>query len=216
MSQTDRARRLPRLMDRDLPAHDSLEDEDDLSGVQLSGNFAMAEYEAVALSECRVVGAAFTGSSLLRASLVDCVITDSDLSGAILEDCHFDRVEFRHCRLSGVQAQGSRLRDVAVLDCKADGGNFRMTVWERSELLDSNLAESDFYGARLPSSRIEGCDLSGVEFSKCDLNGARLHRSTLDGIRGGEALRGITIGSDQVIPTALALFAAFGITVDDG
>ena len=85
-----------------------------------------------------------TGSRLLRATFIDCMVADSDLSGAVLEECRFERVEFQHCRLSGVQAQGIRFSDVAMLDCKIDGGNFRMTVWERGELRDSNLVECDF------------------------------------------------------------------------
>ncbi|MBO0731144.1 MAG: pentapeptide repeat-containing protein, partial [Acidimicrobiaceae bacterium] len=174
-----------------------------------------AVYSALTLRECRIAGAAFTGSCLVRATIVDCVITEAELSGAVLEDCRFERVEFQRCRMSGVQAQGSRFRDVALLDCKVDDGNFRMTDWEWGEMRDSNLVDSDFYGSRLPASRIHGCDLSNVEFSKCDLAGSHLQRSRLDGIRGGDSLRGVTIGSDQVIPAALALFGAVGISIDD-
>lgn len=215
VKRNDLVRRLPRLREEDLTVLGSLRDEDDLLGAVVTGDFAAGEYALVTLRECRLVGAALTGSRLLRATLIDCVVVDSDLSGATLEDCQFDRVEFQHCRLSGVQAQGSRFVDVAMLECKIDGGNFRMTVWERGELRDSNLADSDFYGARLPASRVHGCDLSNVEFSKCDLSGSRLQGSHLEGIRGGDSLGGVTIGSDQIIPAALALFAAVRISVDN-
>ncbi len=190
MNRKDPARRLPRLGDEQLPEVRVLEDEDDLVGVVVSGDFMALEYSDLTLRESRVAGAApLTGSHLLRATVVDCVITDCDLSGAVLGDCRFERVEFQHCRLSGVQAQGSRFSDVAMLDCKIDGGNFRMTVWERGELQDSNLVDSDFYGARLPGSRIQGCDLSNADFSKCDLAGSHLQRSRLEGIRGADFLR---------------------------
>lgn len=215
MNRRDPIRRVPRLGDGELEARRSLEDEDDLVGVVLAGDFTATEYSALTLRESRITGAAFTGSHLLRATFVDCVVADSDLSGAVLEGCRFERVEFQHCRLSGVQAQGSHFVDVAILDCKIDGGNFRMTVWERGELRDSNFVDSDFYGARLPASRIHGCDLSNVEFSKCDLAGSQLQRSRLEGVRGGDSLRRVTINSDQIIPAALALFAAIGISVDD-
>lgn len=215
MKRNDLVRRLPRLGEDELTVLGSLSDEDDLLGAVATGDFAGADYELLTLRECRIAGAAFTGSRLVRATLVDCLVTDSDWSGALLEDCRLERVEFKHCRLSGVQAQGCRFVDVAMLDCKIDEGNFRMTVWERGELRDSNLADSDFYGARLPASRIHGCDFSNVEFSRCDLAGSHLQRSRLEGIRGGDSFRGVTIGSDQVLPTALALFAAVGILVED-
>jgi hypothetical protein len=67
----------------------------------------------------------------------------------------------------------------------------------------------------MPGSRVHGCDLTNVDLSKCDLSGSRLQGSRLDGIRGGEGLRGVTVGSDQLIPTALAVFGALGISVDD-
>jgi uncharacterized protein YjbI with pentapeptide repeats len=60
-----------------------------------------------------------------------------------------------------------------------------------------------------------GCDLSGVDLSKCDLAGASLQGSTLERITGAEALRGVTLGSDQIVPAALALFGALGIRVND-
>ena len=209
------ARRPPRLPDEASSSLDALADEDDVIGAMVSGDFIGAELSLLTLRECRLSSAAFTGSRLVRATLIDCLITDCDLSGTIWEDCSFERVEFRHCRLSGIQAQGSRFADVAMTDCRIDGGNFRMTVWERCELHDSNLVDSDFYGARLPASRIHGCDLSDVEFSKSDLAGSQLQRSRLDGIRGGDSLRSVTIGSDQIIPAALAIFAAIGVQVDD-
>jgi uncharacterized protein YjbI with pentapeptide repeats len=215
MKGKDPVRRVPRLRDDVSTVVSTLEDEDDLLEVVLTGDLSATGYAGITIRESRIAGSTLTGSRVLQASFIDCVIADTDLSGALLEDCLFERVELQHCRLSGVQAQGTRFTDVAMLDCKADGGNFRMTVWERCEMRDSNLTDSDFYGARLPGSRIHGCDLSNVELAKCDLAGSHLQRSRLEGIRGGDSLRGITIGSDQIIPAALALFTAIGVTVDD-
>jgi hypothetical protein len=54
-----------------------------------------------------------------------------------------------------------------------------------------------------------------VEFSAADLEGAFLHGSVLEGVRGGGILRRVVIGTDQVVPLALSVFAALGIRVDD-
>lgn len=144
MNRKDPLRRLPRLGDEELTEVSSLDDEDDLTGVVVTGDFTEADFSDLTVREPRVSAATLTGSRLLRATFIDCMVADSDLSEAVLEECRFERVEFQHCRLSGVQAQGSRFSDVAMLDCKIDGGNFRMTVWERGELRDSNLVECDF------------------------------------------------------------------------
>jgi uncharacterized protein YjbI with pentapeptide repeats len=90
-----------------------------------------------------------------------------------------------------------------------------MTTWERAELRDCNLVESDFYSAKLPETRLHGCDLARADFSKAELAGSRMQRSNLADIRGGESLRGVTISSDQLIPAALAVFTSMKIRIDD-
>lgn len=75
---------------------------------------------------------------------------------------------------------------------------------------------ADFYAAALPGSRFLRCDLTGVEFSKSTLTGSRILQSALEGLSGAEALRGVTISSDEMLTAAAALFSAMSITVNDG
>jgi uncharacterized protein YjbI with pentapeptide repeats len=215
MARKAQARNVPQLADEPLAECPMLEDDAAVADATISGDYGGSEFSLLALRGCRLAGVTLTGSRLVRGELVDCLIVDSDLSGAFLDDCRLRRVEFRGCRMSGLQAQGTAFVDVALVDCKVDGANFRMTSWERAELVDCQLVESDFYAARLPGSRVHGCDLSRAELTKCDLSGSRLQRSTLDGIRGGESLRGVTIGSAQMIPAAVAVFQAMKIVVSD-
>jgi len=215
VNRKDVARRGPRIDEEGLTAWHTLADEDDLTDVALTGDFSTAELSLVTLQQSRVDGAAFTGTRLVRAIFVDCVIADAEWSAAVLEDCRFERVEFRRCRMAGLQGAGSRFTDVAFLDCKVDGANLRMTQWEAGEFRDSSLRQSDFYGAVMPSTRMTGCDLTDVDFSKADLVGSHLQGSRLDGVRGGDALRGVSVGSDQLIPAALAVFEAMDVTVTD-
>ena len=67
----------------------------------------------------------------------------------------------------------------------------------------------------MPDSRLLYCDLSGVELSKANLAGSHLFGSKLDGIYGGESLRDVRIGTDQIISAALAVFADLGIALWD-
>ena len=55
----------------------------------------------------------------------------------------------------------------------------------------------------------------GAELSKAILTGSRLSNSTLDRISGVEALRGAIISSDMLLATALGVFGAMDISVDD-
>lgn len=125
------------------------------------------------------------------------------------------RVEMRSCRASGLQAPSGRFADVGVIDSKMDGANFRMSTWDRAELFDSDLSESDFQVAKLPDSRILRCDLTRADLSKCELSGSWLLGSVMEGVQGAGGLHDIIIGSDQLIPIAIVLFAAMRITIDD-
>jgi uncharacterized protein YjbI with pentapeptide repeats len=196
-------------------ADDFLIDDADMTGVRLTGDHGGRTASLVQLAGCRVEGAQLVGTHLVGSRLVDCVVVGCDLSGLVLEDSACTRVEFRDCRLSGLQAASCRFADVGFLRCRLDGANFRMTTWERAEFHDCDLVDADFYAATLPASRFIRCDLTGVELSRCTLTAATLQWSDLSALRGAESLRGVTISGDQVLPAALALFAAMAMTLDD-
>lgn len=63
---------------------------------------------------------------------------------------------------------------------------------------------------RVTDTIVESC-----EFSAADPDGTILHGSVVDDVRGGGSLRRVVIGTDQVVPLALSVFAALGIRVDD-
>jgi uncharacterized protein YjbI with pentapeptide repeats len=118
--------------------------------------------------------------------------------------------------MTGASLAMVRARDVVFSGCKLDDAGFGMADLERCELVDCDLEGADLTAARLPGSRIEGCRLDRAQLSKASMAGTLLHGTTLEGVLGADALRGTTIGSDQVVALALPLFAALGITVDDG
>jgi uncharacterized protein YjbI with pentapeptide repeats len=215
MPSKSAARVVPVVADG-LPAESPpLVDEVRITDVTLTGEYSNAQVELVEVASCRIERAQLTGSRLTRCSLVDCLGIASDFSGVILEDCSIRRVEFHECRFSGLEAQHSHFEDVAYFDCKIDRANFRMTEWKAAEFHDCELLDADFYGSSLPGSRFQGCDLSGAQLSKADLSRSQLNGSKLDRIQGAEGLRGVIIGSDQVIPAALAVFGSLNIVVDD-
>lgn len=209
-------RALPRL-DAQLSASDQdLVDDADITGAAISGDLSGREASRLQLTGCRIEKAQLVGTALRQVRLIDCVVTGCDLSALVLEEGACTRVEFRDCRVSGLQAAGGRFRDVAFIGCRLNGANFRMSTWERAEFENCDLVDADFYAAHLPASRIVGCDLTGAQLSGCTLAGSTLRHSVLDRLQGAEALRGVTLSGDEVLPAALALFATLDIAVDDG
>lgn len=192
-----------------------LAEDGELVDVEVTGDHSGVTAAGISLTGCRLEGARLVGAQLAGGRLLDCVLTACDLTGMILEDCVASRVEFRDCRLSSVQAGGGRFHDVAFIGCKLDDASFRMTTWERAEFESCDLAEADFYAATLPGTLFGSCDLTGAELSKSSLAGSRLQCTILERLKGADALRGVTITGDLIIPAALALFGSMGITVDD-
>lgn len=207
-------RALPRVATVASPEAVDLVDNAEIIDAVIVGDLSARVASLVDVSGCRIESAQLIGTHLTRSRLTDCLLVGCDLSGLVLDDCACTRVEFRGCRLSGMQAGGNQFRDVAFVDCTLDNSNFRMTQWERAEFEGNRMVGADFYAAVLPGSRFSRCDLTGVELSKCTLAGSRIEHSELEGLRGAEALAGVTITSDEILPAALALFAAMTIVVD--
>jgi len=212
---TKAAGRVPPRVGEDLaPESPSLLDEARVTDVTIVGDYTGLDIERAEVVTCRLERALFIHTQWTRGRIEDCLAISCDFSGALWEECSFSRVEFRGCRFSGLQAQ-SRFKDVGFIDCKIDGANFRMSEWQSAEFDHCDLSDSDFYAAKLAGTRFDHCDLSGLELSKADLTGARLQGSTIQGLQGGDGLRGVSIGSDQVLAVALAVFSDLGISVED-
>ena len=193
-----------------------LADGSDWSGVEVTGDIGGPQDVAyVELSSSRLANVRLTGRRFDHLRLVDVLIEDSELSGVTLTGAHFTRVEFRRCRMSGLVASTLKARHVRFTECRADGATFRMTSWDSAEFLHVDLRDADFHAATLTGVRLLGCDLTGADLSQATMAGTALHGSTVENVRGADALRGVVIGSDQVVPMAFPVFAAMGIVVDD-
>ena len=98
--------------------------------------------------------------------------------------------------------------EVSWESCEARGdlaGAFESTTMRGADLSEAELAAAHLFD----------CDLSGAELSKIRMAGARLHGCTIDEIMGAGYLRVVVIDATQIVPLALNVFAALGITIDD-
>jgi uncharacterized protein YjbI with pentapeptide repeats len=99
--------------------------------------------------------------------------------------------------------------------CKLDDANLRFTNCERVRLEDCSLARADLTGMTMKAGAVVDCDLRAGDVTKAKLTGTRLTGSKIEGLQGAGALRGVVIGTEQVLPLALAIFADHHITIDD-
>jgi uncharacterized protein YjbI with pentapeptide repeats len=135
-----------------------------------------------------LVGADLAGKELVRCTLRNAKLTQTSWRGARLEDCTFEG-----CELTRIAPQELLARGVAFVDCKMMGiewaelgvfpalefrgcdlryGSFvslalRKTRFERCDLRDAQLIETDFAEAVFAD-----CQLGGATFERCDLRKA--------------------------------------------
>jgi uncharacterized protein YjbI with pentapeptide repeats len=133
----------------------------------------------------------------------------------VFEDARLTRVEFVDCRLSGSVLATAQLDDVSFVGCRIDSASFRMAKLSRCAFVRSELVRSEFYESGIAGVSFLDCDLTDVDFSKARVDRVRLHGSTLVGLHGATALRGATIGSDQITAMGIVALDALGIVIDD-
>lgn len=192
--------------------HDDLVEDLHLIDLDLTG----VEAEDAVFIRCRFERVRFTAAVLDRVRMTDCELVDCDLSGATSHEAVLRRVAITDSRATGLSFTAARIRETTFAGCRLDAANLRSTTFEHVRFDRCDLRDSDLYGVDATKGLvIRDSDLGGAELSKAKLAGVRLHGTTLERLRGAEALRGIVIGSDQVVPTGYALVAALAISVDD-
>jgi len=194
---------------------DELDDGETIEAVEVRGDVSGDDAEDVTLDGCRLVGLRLVGAHLARLRLRDCVLETCDLSGAVLDSTVWQRVELRDCRLSGAVLPTASWRHVRLATCQAKAMALRLGNVERLLIEDSQLPAGDLHGTRLTDAVLTRCDLAGVDLSNVTLERVRFESCRLDDLKAAPRLAGATIDSGSIIPVALGLFAALGITVDD-
>jgi uncharacterized protein YjbI with pentapeptide repeats len=188
----------------------------------------------VLLDEAHLTGD-LSGADGTDARLLECTVTEADLSevklgGARLTDTRFHAVRgtglaaansvWLDCSLDGarlgaVALYGAQWRRVHVIRSKieflnARGARLREVIFE-----DCQLVEPDFAAAVMEDVTFDGCRLVSPEFSQAQLNRVDLSGADLVSPHGIPSLRGASISRLQLIDLAPALAAQLGITVKD-
>ena len=195
--------------------HETLDPRVEWDNERIEGDLTGHIADHVEITASALHGVRLTGARLENLRLVDVLTVDCELSGAIITEASLQRVEFVNCRMSGLVISDTKLRHVRFRDCKLDDANFRFVKAERAAFDGCSLVDADFSNTAFTSSAFAGCDLRTAEFSKASMKGTRLAGSNLEGLRGASSFRGAVVGTDQVLPLALGVFADLGIVIDD-
>ena len=149
-----------------------------------------------------------TAADLRGATLIDVTLDDCELSGVGLHEATLTRVAVRAGRAIGADLSNASLGHVRIADVRLDDVNLRFAGLEHVVMEDTSLVEADATEATLRAVSLHRCDLTGADLTKATVEGKLdLRGSRLDALRGVAALRKVRIGTDQVVPYAVRVFA---------
>jgi uncharacterized protein YjbI with pentapeptide repeats len=199
--------RLPPLT---LPS-DQLDDEEIIQrGVLTSIDLSAQEARDVLVEQVQWQRCRLPGARLVAAHLRDVRFSHCDLVQAVLDKVGLQRTEFINCRLTGMQANDGRFRDLLLRDCQGQylsvaGGIFKGVRFEGCILRDASFLDADLSGARFLN-----CDLTNADMLGAKLSGADLRGSTIAGLRVGlKEIQGLRVDLGQ----AGGLLEGLGATV---
>jgi uncharacterized protein YjbI with pentapeptide repeats len=161
----------------------------------------------------RVEGARHAGATFARARLVDVELVRCDLAGCDFSEAAFHRVRLVDCRGTSIELGGATWRTVTVTGSRFDDANFRRTQLNQVRFDTTACPRADFGAAQLDDVQFPGSDLAGADFSNARCTEVDLRGARLDGLQGIGALRGATIGVDQLFGLAPGLAATVGVRV---
>lgn len=140
-----------------------------VAGEQLEG----IEFESCAFVDCDMSAATFR-----RCRFIDCSFIGSNLNHVVLSSSRFNNVEFKRCKLVGVnwttveQTQLVRSPGFRFRDCILDESSFFGLALEELVLQGCKARAVDFREAGLRAADLTFTDFSGAVFGRTDLTEA--------------------------------------------
>ena len=112
-----------------------------------------------------------------RCTLDQRVMTDADLSGALLRDASFVRTDLSRANLSNAVGFRAKFFNTRLEDAILDGGDFTEADFTKADLARASLKGADlrrarFFQATLTGADLTGAQLAGADFTRADLVGA--------------------------------------------
>lgn len=121
-------------------------------------------------------------TELLGLKVRDVRLEECDLANANWYRAFLSRVEISNCRLVGLKAIESKVRDVVFTACNCNLMQLRFASFGSVRFEDCNLKEADFQSADLSTVVFTRCDLRGSQMSGAKLAGTSFCGSNIDGL----------------------------------
>lgn len=134
-------------------------------------------FDHVSFIRCR-----FGQSHFEKGEFHNVLFEDCDLSGGMFRDGYFKNCRFQKCRMTGINLESASLKDTRIENCNCAYGNFSKTLWEYTEVADSNMKQSSITEAVFRKPVFHRVDLSETDFFRTKLKGIDLSDCTIHNI----------------------------------
>jgi uncharacterized protein YjbI with pentapeptide repeats len=193
--------KLPKALNTVQPA-ETINDDDSYSGCLFEHCRFSGKARRLNINFSVLRGVRFEG--VLPAAQLDDVLFDGcDFSNADFSDTMLLRVEFKNCRMTGVNFSGAVLKDIKLEDCSAKYANFHFSRFERVVFSSCNCSDADFGEAAFNMVKFEQSILVQAQMSGTSLSGIDLTSCEIDGLGARpQDLRGVVLTSNQAVTAA--------------
>lgn len=184
-----------------------------LEALEIDGATVTAEAgELVELLDTSVSQSRLETDGSGRLDLLDCVLTDCDLSRAsigTMRGCHLIG-----CKLAGTDMAERTLRDCLFERCTLTYANLRMATLLRVGFADCRLDETDISGATLEDVTFAGSELVEVNTERCQFDRVDLRGTNRLDLTTPTNMYGCLIDDPQVLQLAYRLALLSGAAIE--
>lgn len=139
-------------------------------------DYRKEDIQGIQFEECIFNQCNFTGVSLSKCTFISCTFIDCDLSSAKIPQTAFQEVEFKNCKLMGLDFSGinSFLFNITATNSQISLCSFARLKMPQSTFDNCDFTESDFWKTNLSKSIFANCNLDRCSFEQSNLSNADL------------------------------------------
>lgn len=177
-------------------------------------------FEDLEFTGCSFHNCKFIECTFQNLSFVDCTFQNCDLSLLKCPQTSFKRVEFKSCRLIGINWSAANWEQKSLLEHQTV--SFQDCLLDHSIFIGLNLKSTSFEGCKARSLDFEGTNLSQANFRNADLEGTRFAQCNLTKANFTGASNYLIRASENTLhqtrfslPEAISLLHGLDIILED-
>ena len=165
--------------------------------------------------DCDVIWPDVADVQLEGGRLIDCAALEPVVGRWVADDSTWRSVRLADGRIGSLLLTGARVNSLTATDMRIGYLDLRGAAITDLHVTGCRIDTLDLTGAQLTRATFPGCQVGEVLLSHARLEAVDLRGADIGHLEGVAALRGTTIGSDQLLTLAPLIAEALGVVVSD-